>query len=79
MLDLEDNHDWGGRVDTPDGPYYHQQACSKVLGVAHLDTVMNARPIKTASLSAARSLTTDSASIACLIGCPVWAFNLTCC
>jgi hypothetical protein len=45
-LTWKDNHDWGGKVDTPDGPYYHHKHGSKVLGVAHLDTVMSARPIK---------------------------------
>ena len=43
-LTLPDNHNWGGRVDTSCGPYYHHDHGAKVLGVAHLDTVMNRTP-----------------------------------
>jgi hypothetical protein len=37
-------HNWGGRVKTPDGPYfYHDNGCN-VLGVAHLDYVLYGTP-----------------------------------
>jgi putative aminopeptidase FrvX len=37
-------YNWGGKVKTPDGPYfYHDNGCS-VLGVAHLDYVLYETP-----------------------------------
>ncbi len=48
-LALPENHNWGGKVDTTRGPYYHHDRGSKVLGVAHLDTVIQAKPHKEGS------------------------------
>jgi hypothetical protein len=61
-----DNFNWGGRVKTPDGPYYHHQHGSKVLGVAHLDTVLKAEPIKDGSLIVAPQLD-DRLGVFCLL------------
>jgi hypothetical protein len=35
---------WGDRYDTPDGPLFYRDNGAKVLGVAHLDSVMFRKP-----------------------------------
>ena len=45
-LTLPDDHDWGGLTDTQTGPYYHHDNGCRVLGVAHLDTVMKCKPCR---------------------------------
>ena len=65
-LTLPDEWNWGGRVDTPDGPYYHHDNNSSVLGVAHLDTVMQARPVKSGSYVFAPQLD-DRLGVWCLL------------
>jgi hypothetical protein len=45
-LTLPISHKWGDRVKTPRGPYYFRDNGASVLGVAHLDTVLNAKPMR---------------------------------
>jgi hypothetical protein len=65
-LTRADDYDWGGRVDTPRGPYYHHDRGCKVLGVAHLDTVLTAEPIKEGTVIFAPQLD-DRLGVYCLL------------
>ena len=66
-LTLPDDYNWGGKVDTSSGPYYHHNYGSTVLGVAHLDTVLTARPHKEGSVVFAPQLD-DRLGVYCLLG-----------
>jgi hypothetical protein len=65
-LTYRDNHNWGGRVKTRDGNYYFHDHGAKVLGVAHLDTVFKAPPIKDGSIIFAPQLD-DRLGVYCLL------------
>ncbi len=65
-LILPDDYNWGGREDTPDGPLYYHDNGARVLGVAHLDTVLSYRPAKSGPLVFAPQLD-DRLGVWCLL------------
>jgi hypothetical protein len=65
-LTLPDNYNWGGRVETPTGPYFHHSYGGRVLGVAHLDTVLQATPRKSGNYVFAPQLD-DRLGVWCLL------------
>ena len=75
-LTLPDAHNWGGRADTPDGPLYFHDHGARVLGVAHLDTVLQARPVKSGPYVFAPQLD-DRLGVYCLLNLlPTMGINL---
>lgn len=45
-LSIKSFKQYGGRVNTPDGLYFYKNRGAKILGVAHLDTVLNPSPLR---------------------------------
>jgi hypothetical protein len=70
MLSLKDcltrQDNWGGRIDTPEGPLYYHDNGNQVLGVAHLDSVLWAKPVKSGSVVFAPQLD-DRLGVWCLL------------
>lgn len=65
-LTLPISSPWGDKLDTPNGPYFFQDNRTKILGVAHLDTVLNATPYRHGSTIFAPQLD-DRLGVWCLL------------